>query len=117
MPSTSGKMHRAMAAAAAGHSTLGIPQSVGKEFLQADKGKHFSRGGLVTSCYKGGGPVVAEYAVGGPALQTSRSRFMKEPDPFRTDIERQDYSKRSPAGELGKLQGETKVKTPVKPQG
>ena len=42
MPSVSGKQHRAMAAAASGHSTLGIPSDVGAEFLHADKGKTFS---------------------------------------------------------------------------
>jgi hypothetical protein len=38
MPSVSDKQHRAMAAAAHGKSTLGIPQKVGREFLAADKG-------------------------------------------------------------------------------
>ena len=33
MPKTSGKQYRAMAAAKAGHSTLGIPQKVGEEFV------------------------------------------------------------------------------------
>jgi 8-oxo-dGTP pyrophosphatase MutT (NUDIX family) len=36
MPSVSEKQHRAMEAAAHGNSTLGIPQSVGKEFVSAD---------------------------------------------------------------------------------
>ena len=36
MPSTSGKQRNAMAAAAAGNSTIGIPQSVGKEYQMAD---------------------------------------------------------------------------------
>jgi hypothetical protein len=42
MPSVSGKQHRAMAAAAHGRSRLGIPAKVGKEFLQADRGRQFS---------------------------------------------------------------------------
>lgn len=37
MPSTSEAQHRAMEAAAHGHSTLGIPKKVGKEFVDADK--------------------------------------------------------------------------------
>lgn len=41
MPSTSEKMHNAMEAAAHGHSTLGIPKSVGAEFVAADKGSPF----------------------------------------------------------------------------
>jgi len=36
MPSASEKQRRAMQAAAHGHSTLGIPKSVGKEFVKAD---------------------------------------------------------------------------------
>lgn len=39
--SVSGPQHRAMEAAAHGNSTLGIPQSVGSEFSEADKGKSF----------------------------------------------------------------------------
>ena len=37
MPSVSEKQRRAMQAAAHGHSTLGIPKSVGQEFTKADK--------------------------------------------------------------------------------
>jgi 8-oxo-dGTP pyrophosphatase MutT (NUDIX family) len=36
MPSVSAAQHRAMEAAAHGHSTLGIPESVGKEYVAAD---------------------------------------------------------------------------------
>jgi hypothetical protein len=48
MPSTSKKQARFMAAVA--HSPefakkAGVPQSVGKEFNQADKGRKFSKGG------------------------------------------------------------------------
>jgi hypothetical protein len=39
MPSVSQAQHRAMEAAAHGHSILGIPKKVGKEFSAADKGK------------------------------------------------------------------------------
>jgi len=37
MPPVSEKQRRAMHAAAAGHSTIGIPKKVGKEFSNADK--------------------------------------------------------------------------------
>lgn len=37
MPSKTAKQRRAMQAAAAGKSTLGIPKKVGKEFVAADK--------------------------------------------------------------------------------
>ena len=38
MPNVSQAQRGAMAAAAAGHSTLGIPKKVGKEFTDADPG-------------------------------------------------------------------------------
>ena len=43
MSSKTGKQHRAMGAAAHGKSTLGIPKSVGQEYVAADKraGKKF----------------------------------------------------------------------------
>lgn len=37
-PAVSEKQRKAMAAAAHGKSTLGIPKKVGKEFIKADKG-------------------------------------------------------------------------------
>jgi hypothetical protein len=48
MPSTSKKQHNFMAAVAnnpAFAKKTGVPQSVGKEFLTADKGKKFKQGG------------------------------------------------------------------------
>jgi hypothetical protein len=48
MPSTSKKQHRFMEAVAhnpAFAKKAGVPQSVGKDFSAADKGKSFSRGG------------------------------------------------------------------------
>jgi len=48
MPSVSKKQHNFMAAIAhnpAFAKKVGIPQSVGKEFNNADKGKKFSKGG------------------------------------------------------------------------
>lgn len=38
MPPISEKQRRAMRAAASGHSTLGIPKSVGQDFSSADPG-------------------------------------------------------------------------------
>jgi hypothetical protein len=55
------------------------------------------------------------YAVGGPPI-TTRSRFMKSTDVFRTGIERQDYGKASKTGELSKAAGDSKSKAPVKPR-
>jgi hypothetical protein len=48
MPSTSKKQHNFMAAVAnnpAFAKKVGVPQSVGKDFSTADKGKTFKRGG------------------------------------------------------------------------
>ena len=48
MPSTSRKQHNLMAMVAhdpAAAKRLGISQSVGKEFMKADKGRKFARGG------------------------------------------------------------------------
>ena len=48
MPSTSKKQHNFMAAIAHSPSfakKVGVPQSVGKEFNNADKGKTFKKGG------------------------------------------------------------------------
>ena len=47
MPSVSEKQHNAMEAAAHGHSTLGIPESVGKEFVKADSGLEVCAGVLL----------------------------------------------------------------------
>ena len=48
MPSKSAKQHRFMAAVANNPSfakKVGVPQSVGKDFTTADKGRKFSKGG------------------------------------------------------------------------
>jgi len=48
---------------------------------------------------------------GGPVL-TTRSRFLKQPAPFQTDVERSEYGpKRTPGGEQSKTEGETKLKS------
>jgi hypothetical protein len=55
MPSTSKKQHNFMAAIAhnpAFAKKVGIPQSVGKEFNNADKGKKFRSGGMAKNDMK-----------------------------------------------------------------
>lgn len=50
MPSVSGKQHRFMEAVAhnpAFAKKAGVPQSVGKDFSNADKGRKFSKGGAI----------------------------------------------------------------------
>ena len=58
MPSTSKKQHNFMAAVAnnpAFAKKAGVPQSVGKEFSNADKGRKFSKGGDMKKGYADGG--------------------------------------------------------------
>jgi hypothetical protein len=43
MPAVSKAQNAAMRAAASGHSTLGIPKKVGKEFVSATHGKEVSK--------------------------------------------------------------------------
>ena len=63
MPSTSKKQHNFMAAVANNPSfakKVGVPQSVGKDFNNADKGKCFKRGGDMATkmgMKKGGMPM------------------------------------------------------------
>lgn len=45
MPSISPKQHRAMEAAKAGKSTLGIPKAVGADFVAADAAKAGAKSG------------------------------------------------------------------------
>ena len=76
MPSTSKKQHNFMAAVAnnpAFAKKAGVPQSVGKEFNQADKGRKFSKGGDMKKGYadggmtmvKKGGKMVPDFAADG----------------------------------------------------
>jgi hypothetical protein len=65
MPSVSKKQHNFMAAVAnnpAFAKKAGVPQSVGKEFNQADKGRKFSKGGDMKKMNMGG------YADGGMTM-------------------------------------------------
>ena len=64
MPSTSKKQHNFMEAVAYNPSfakKAGVPQSVGKDFSEADKGRKFSKGGDMKKMNMGG------YADGGMA--------------------------------------------------
>ena len=75
MPSTSKKQHNFMAAIANSPSfakKAGVPMSVGKDFVTADKGKKFSKGGDMKKMDKGGmtmvnkgGKMVPDFAADG----------------------------------------------------
>ena len=77
MPSTSKKQHNFMAAVANNPSfakKAGVPQSVGKEFNDADKGKKFSTGGHMATT-KMGKPTMK------PGMSTAKDG-MKKPTPM-----------------------------------
>jgi hypothetical protein len=76
MPSVSKKQHNFMAAVANNPSfakKAGVPQSVGKEFNDADKGKTFKRGGDMASSM--GKPVMKK------GMSTAKDG-MKKPTPM-----------------------------------
>ena len=69
MPSKSKAQHNFMAAVAnnpAFAKKAGVPQSVGKEFTTADKGRNFSKGGVMKAeMMKKGGMAKMMRAMGG----------------------------------------------------
>jgi len=76
MPSKSAKQHNFMEAIAHSPSfakKVGVPQSVGKDFSKADKGKTFKRGGEMAT--KMGKPVMK------PGMSTAKVG-MKRPTPM-----------------------------------
>jgi hypothetical protein len=63
MPSTSKKQHNFMAAVANSPKfakKVGVPQSVGKDFNEADKGRKFSKGGNIMATRKNNGITTAK---------------------------------------------------------
>ncbi len=73
MPSSSKKQHNFMAAVANNPSfakKVGVPQSVGKDFNQADKGRKFSKGGDMKKMNMGG------YAGGGMPMKDGKPAFV-----------------------------------------
>ena len=76
MPSTSKKQHNFMAAVAknpAFAKKAGVPQSVGKDFLNADKGKTFKRGGdMATKMNPGFMAMIAKKKAGAKSAMPSK---------------------------------------------
>jgi hypothetical protein len=75
MPSTSKKQHNFMAAVAnnpAFAKKAGVPQSVGKEFNEADKGRKFSKGGDMKKMNMGG------YADGGMTMVNKGGKMVPD---------------------------------------
>ena len=70
MPSTSKKQHNFMAAVANNPKfakKVGVPQSVGKDFNEADKGRKFSKGGDMASKMNPGFMAMMAKKKGAPA--------------------------------------------------
>jgi hypothetical protein len=73
MPSTSKKQHNFMAAVAKNPKfakKVGVPRSVGEEFLTADKGKKFREGGEMKEYSKGG--KTKKMAMGGMSMPSAK---------------------------------------------
>lgn len=64
---------------------------------------------------KGKGPVSANFAKGGEEI-TTKSRFLKVPDSFRTGQQKNDFAKKGKGGTLSEMEGETKVEKVIKPR-
>ena len=85
MPSTSKKQHNFMAAIANNPKfakKVGVPQSVGKDFSNADKGKTFKEGGMMKPVDKKKNPGIAKL----PTAVRNKMGFMKEGGTAHSDI-------------------------------
>ena len=112
MPSTSKKQHNFMAAVANNPSfakKAGVPQSVGKEFNNADKGKTFKQGGDMKPVDMKKNPGVAKL----PTAVRNKMGFMNKGGMAKSDME-QDKGMMQKAvnkheGRLHKGQPKTKL--------
>jgi len=85
MPSTSKKQHNFMAAIANNPKfakKVGVPQSVGKDFNNADKGKTFKEGGMMKPVNMKKNPGVAKL----PTAVRNKMGFMKEGGAAHSDV-------------------------------
>jgi hypothetical protein len=85
MPSTSKKQHNFMAAIANNPKfakKVGVPQSVGKDFNNADKGKTFKKGGMMKPVDMKKNPGVAKL----PTAVRNKMGFMKEGGTAHSDV-------------------------------
>ena len=102
MPSTSKKQHNFMAAVAnnpAFAKKAGIPQSVGKEFVTADRGKTFKEGGRM-----------ATTKMGKPTMKAGMSTAkdgMKKPTPMADTMMAGSRAPAMPTAPMGMKKGGT----------
>ena len=100
MPSVSKKQHNLMAAVAnnpAFAKKVGIPQSVGREFNKADKGKTFKEGGRM-AVSKMGKPVMKK------GMSTAKDG-MKKPTPMADTMMAGSRAPAMPAAPMGMKKG------------
>jgi hypothetical protein len=111
MPSTSKKQHNFMAAVAnnpAFAKKAGVPQSVGKDFSNADKGKTFKRGGdMATKMNPGFMAMIAKKKAGAKSAMPSK---MGKPVMKKGMDIAKDGMKKMAAGGGIESKGETKGK-------
>ena len=87
MPSVSKKQHNFMAAVAKNPKfakKAGVPSSVGKEFLTADKGKKFKEGGTMKPTDMKKNPGMAKL----PKAVRNKMGFMKEGGAAHSDVKK-----------------------------
>ena len=85
MPSVSKKQHNFMAAVASNPKfakKAGVPSSVGKEFLTADKGKTFKEGGVMKPVDMKKNPGMAKL----PTAVRNKMGYMKEGGAAHSDV-------------------------------
>jgi len=85
MPSVSKKQHNFMAAVANNPKfakKAGVPPSVGKEFLTADKGKTFKEGGIMKKIDMKKNPGIAKL----PTAVRNKMGYMKEGGAAHSDV-------------------------------
>ena len=101
MPSTSKKQHNFMAAIANNPkfaNKVGVPQSVGKDFNNADKGKTFKEGGTMKPTDMKKNPGMAKL----PTAVRNKMGYMKDGGMAHSDIAKDKPMMKKVAGEAVK---------------
>ena len=118
MPSKSRKQHKFMKAVANNPKfakQAGVPQSVGEEYVKADKGRNFARGGNVMPMGKGtygskvGRPPTQKYRAGRKVRdeRDEEARVISEQDDHIDELRRVRGALRDEEEEMHRLRDET----------
>jgi hypothetical protein len=106
MPSTSKKQHNFMAAIAHSPSfakKAGVPQSVGRDFNEADKGRKFSTGGNMKKMAGGGSTIGKTGTSEKKGLTNEKMASVKTAAPSRDGVAAKGKTK----GMMPKMKGNT----------